>query len=579
MELANLDQGGRNLAKSKINSTSQISIQIDGELPVARRFNTDLTLKEVREQLSNSGEQARISEYMDFYNTCGIISRNDESTELLKGNLHDGYILKIKSNIIEATRRCMLNYGRKMTEDGPVKVDNMIFEFPQGITQSIKITKLDYTEYKYEGKCENKHENFLRKNLVAEGEISASVLSNLSIGLTISYGRHISATHHTKFSSEYEIILLPKYEIEIDVEKVQPSEDFIQAVNSALGSNNPKNELKKMSDNFGNYIASKVQIGGRINKIVHNNASSTLQQTSTDRSIGMEVCSDNIVSIGGNYSNKNGYNESSSTSNIKKKAYIRVYGGDKNKFKKDGMSSWQDSLSECINWEIIKYVDLISIFDVLNLELRQKVLEAMGHKVLYSSIDSVDNIVMSSSKFSYEHELSIPSELNLSLKECQIFASVMNKEKMENVFSTRIIVYTSNNSASVVLHWINKSSMWHRTKFFNLQIGWVVVGQPRDFKFNENCDIIDSGKYALTNNQISIYDQFKDHSILVACTQQLPQQIDFHPKNSTLVTGVHFSCLNDSQLSACFFIYDLKKKKLHKENLGGELTDLFVHCR
>ncbi|CAG8774179.1 12249_t:CDS:2, partial [Racocetra persica] len=445
-----------------------------------------------------------------------------------------------------------------MTEDGPVKVDNMIFEFSQGITQSVKMTKLDYTEYKYEGKCKNKHENFLRKNLVAEGEISASVLSHLTIGLIFSYCRQISAIHHTEFSSEYEIILLPKYEIEIDVEKVQPSEDFIRAVNSALGSNNPKNELKKMSDNFGHYIASKVQIGGRINKIVHNNASSTLQQTSTDRYVGMEVGSDDIVSIGGNYSNKNGYNESLSTSNIKKKV----------------------TFVECINWEIIKYVDLISIFDILNLELRQKVLEAMGHKVLYSSIDSVDNIVMSSSKFSYEHKLSIPSELNLNLKECQIFASVMNKENMENVFSTRIIVYTSNNSASVVLHWINKSLMWYKTKFFNLQIGWVVVGQPKDFKFNENCDIIDSGKYAPTNNhQISIYDQFKDHSILVACTQQLPQQIDFHPKNSTLVTGVHFSCLNDSQLTSFRSLKDDTKTSKTTWELFEEKFSTFIETQ
>ncbi|CAG8726116.1 14363_t:CDS:2, partial [Dentiscutata heterogama] len=81
------------------------------------------------------------------------------------------------------------------------------------------------------------------------------------------------------------------------------------------------------------------------------------------------------------------------------------------------------------------------------------------------------------------------------------------------------------------------------------------------------------------DHQINIYDQFqKNHSILVACAQQAPQQDTVHPTDSMLVTGVHFSCLNDSQLKACFFIYDLETETLHKKNLEGKLTDLFIHC-
>ncbi|CAG8600690.1 1387_t:CDS:2, partial [Cetraspora pellucida] len=203
-------------------------------------------------------------------------------------------------------------------------------------------------------------------------------------------------------------------------------------------------------------------------------------------------------------------------------------------------------------------------------------------KVLYSTIDSVDDIVMSSSKFSHEHKLSIPSDLGLNLKECQIFASVMNKKKMEEVFSTRIIVYTSNNSASVVLHWIHKRSKKQKARVFNLQIGWIIVGQPVDFRY-ENCNfcIINRIEECAPNgdHQISICDKFqRNHSILVSCTQQAPQQSIIHPEKSTLVTGVHFACLNGSQLNACFFMYDLETETLYKENFEGKLIDLFIHC-
>ncbi|CAG8707666.1 2726_t:CDS:1, partial [Dentiscutata heterogama] len=460
MDLKNL------IGKFIINSNNKISIQIDNNPPVTYdKLNPESTLKEVREKLSNSEEQkTHIYEYMNFVGPYGIILRDQESNELLKENLHCGYILRVERsidpNISETTQRCMLNYGIKMTEDGPKNVSEIAFEFHQDITQSVKMRKF-FAEYKYEGTCINKHENFLRKNLVAEGKISIAMPSQSSVGFTILHGSQTNNTYNTEFSSKYNIRLFSRYEIEIDIKKVQPTEIFIQEVNSALQSNNPVNELKRVCEKFGECIASKVKIGGRIHKIEYYNMSSSSRQISTTMSADINIGSNLVGSIGGSYSNVNGHNVSSSTSNDK--IYIRFYGGDENKFKEDNIVLWQDSLEDYTTWQVIEYTELIPIFDVLNSELRQKVLEAMGQKVLYSKIDSVD-VVMSSSKFSYEHKLSIPSNLSyVDLKECQIFASVMNatnknKNKNKKVFSTRIILYTSNNSASVVLHRIHKKS-------------------------------------------------------------------------------------------------------------------------
>ncbi|CAG8664583.1 3744_t:CDS:1, partial [Cetraspora pellucida] len=372
MELTNLDQDGRNLAKSIINTINKISIMIDDNPPVVtRRLSTELTLEKVRELLSNSEEQIRIYEYMDFIGPYGIILRNEEGEELLKNNLHDGYILKIEKsinpNVNEAICRYNLNCGIKMTECGPKIINEKIFEF-QDITQGVDMKKINYIENRYEGKCESKHENFLRKNLVAEGKISISM--HLSVDLTISNGRQTNDTHNTEFSSQYKIILLPRYEIEIDVKKVQPSENFIQAVEFALNGNNAVEELRNVCENFGEYIARKVKIGGRMNKIVYYDASSISRQPSTDLSAGIRVGSEFIGGIGGNYNNINGHNESLSTSNVI--THLCVYGGDESKFQEDNMASWQESLNDHTTWKIIEYVDLIPIFDVLKSELRQR---------------------------------------------------------------------------------------------------------------------------------------------------------------------------------------------------------------
>ncbi|KAF0559887.1 hsp70 family protein [Gigaspora margarita] len=581
----------RNFAKNVLGPVNKISIHIDNKTPVTYdKLDPQSTLKEVREKLSNSEEQIRIYEYMNFVGPYGIILRNQENYELLRENLQDGYILKIERpidpNINETTHRCKLNYGIRMTEDGPKNLNEMAFEFPKDITQSVKMRKF-CAEHEFKGTCTSKHENFLRKNLVAEGKISIATPSDLSFGFIISGGNQTDDTYNTQFSSEYNIRLFSKYEVEIDIKKVQPTEIFIQEVNSALESDNTINELKKVCEKFGEYIASKVKIGGRLHKIEYYNMSSMSRQISTKKSVSMNIGSNLVGSMKSCYNIVNGHNVSSSTSNGE--TYTHFYGGDENKFKEDNIALWQDSLDDYTTWQVIEYTDLTPIFEILNLELRRRILEAMGQKVLYSKIDSVD-VVMSLSKFSYEHELSIPSKLShIDLKECQIFASVMNatNKNKSKVFSTRIILYTSNNSASVVLHRIHKRSKKSKgfkknnDKVFSLQIGWVIIGIPSDFKYEDcNFRIIDSKEYAPHNDhQINIYDQFqKNYSILVACTQQAPKQSTIHPTDSMLVTDVHFSCLNDSQLKACFFIYDLETEKLHKENFEGKFNDLFIHC-
>ncbi|CAG8856090.1 29472_t:CDS:2, partial [Gigaspora margarita] len=63
-----------NFAKNTLSSVNKISIHIDNKTPITYdKLNPESTLKEVREKFSNSEEQTRIYEYMNFVGPYGII--------------------------------------------------------------------------------------------------------------------------------------------------------------------------------------------------------------------------------------------------------------------------------------------------------------------------------------------------------------------------------------------------------------------------------------------------------------------------------------------------------------------------
>ncbi|KAF0559888.1 hsp70 family protein [Gigaspora margarita] len=439
---------------------------------------------------------------MNFISPRGTVSRKQENEKLLKDILFANNILKIKKsthpNANSIIQICKLNYGFTMTENGSEKADKDAIEFPQDVTLDIHMNELGYTKCENEGTCKHTQENFLLKTLMIGGKASLTIPSSLSFGISLSHEHQIKSTYHTECFYGYKIILLPRCEIEVKIEKIKPTETFKQAVDDALKKTNPMNELKIIRERFGEYIAKKVKIGGRIDRIVYHNASNSSQENPKTRSIGGNIGSE-LVKIKSSYKHNNGHSEffSISSGNFD----INVYGGDIKTFDKDNMALWKDSLNDYTTWSVIQYVNLVPIFDILDPEIHQKILEIMGRKILYSKIDIIDGVnMLPLSESPYVHKLKIPDP-KLDLKECQIFATVMSKEQRE-VFSTRIIICAS----------------------------------LKDNTFPNN------------------------YSVLAKCTQEILQEGSIHPTLSQLLVGVHFCCVG-SQLEACFFIYDLKKER------------------
>ncbi|RIB18901.1 hypothetical protein C2G38_2084519 [Gigaspora rosea] len=579
-------------------SIKEIYIKINNKDPVVydklgEKFTLDNTLNEVRNQLSDEDEIIRIQDNMNFCSPSGIILRDSESNKLLKDVLFKDNILKIiklsnvNKNII--LEKCKLKYGINMTDEGPKIAKTIALDFSQDTNISMEELSI-FTEKTDNKIYENSFEDFLGKNLIADVKASIEFLHS-SIGFGVSHECLSTNTNNTRFSSTHEIMLLPKYTFEIG--NVKPTEEFKTDVELALNSDMPKEKFKNICEKYGEFIALKVKIGGKVQTISYCNASNLkldkLKNWSANGKLGSEI----VGGINFGYHMSQGINRYSSISSIK--TYTRVYGGDKSKFRQNNIDSWRDSLNNYESWCAIEYDDLIPIFDLLDPELRQKVIKkTYNEKILYSTKDSIE-FTMLPHDYSYCHKLKIPSDLMLNLKEYKIFASVMSTKKQGDKtkkqdgktkkqgdkISTRVI-YTSDSSAIVVLHRISESKR-KQSKSFNLQIGWIIIGHPKSFKYEcHDCHITHSCEEYVKNwekKSISIYqfDEIRNHSLLATCAQRIPQQSEVIPMKSKLATDVHF-CYESQQLKACYFIYDLESMTCFKQNNHPELSDLIIHC-
>lgn len=234
----------------------------------------------------------------------------------------------------------------------------------------------------------------------------------------------------------------------------------------------------------------------------------------------------------------------------------KIFGGNTDKYKKDDLNEWKDSLTDSTKWEIISYDKIEPIFSILDEELRQEVIKIIiGRKILQIGRDSIGNLKLFPNR-PYKHELKISPSLQSSLQDCQIFASIMNKEK--DVFSIQVV--HSDCSASILLHRISDDDK-NKPKYYNLRIGWIIIGYPSDF-----INVMDEFKVNTSNTvfrDTSIQFQKQGFCLLANCAYKAPKESDSNPFESNIVAGVCF-CEN-SILKA--FAYDLKsKEKKNNEN-------------
>ncbi|CAG8562843.1 3045_t:CDS:2 [Racocetra fulgida] len=239
-------------------------------------------------------------------------------------------------------------------------------------------------------------------------------------------------------------------------------------------------------------------------------------------------------------------------------------------YSQDDENSWRQSLNDPTTWKIIGYEEVYSLFELLDNELKKKVLDVVGHQIL--EVDEIPFNIREyeKSKKPYIHKLLITNKM-INVSECNILASIVSEEN--NVFSLHV-EYIKNRPVIVIHH-----IQGEKTKLFSnkvtIKLGWITIGPPIGFDFGIQCPLVlKSGKYQALGDKD--YHIINNCGIFSTCaleaTNITPQvrsssdirtatyrQIPDNPKESPYVIGNYLT--SACRESTWLLVYDIKAKK------------------
>ncbi|CAG8504186.1 26961_t:CDS:2 [Dentiscutata erythropus] len=144
--------------------------------------------------------------------------------------------------------------------------------------------------------------------------------------------------------------------------------------------------------------------------------------------------------------------------------------------------------------KIIEYNDIHPIFDLLDDELKIKVLDVLGHRILKAGVKEIDPNYDFSKNIPYVYPLANEiAELDkiTDIHNCRIFASIRTEDEDGDIFSLRVD-YINIHTPQVVVHLITRS----KNKKHRAKINWIIIGQPNYFDFNQTASLRSSEHFA-----------------------------------------------------------------------------------
>ncbi|GBB83464.1 hypothetical protein RclHR1_01020005 [Rhizophagus clarus] len=303
--------------------------------------------------------------------------------------------------------------------------------------------------------------------------------------------------------------------------KIEPDPEFIKAAKDAIESKDLR-RLKKMTEEYGKFIPKEeVILGARAYFVDANTGDSSKNYT--------------------RYTN------------------LKLIGGKKFISKDFNETEWLNSLDEFRNWDCIKIKDPISIFYLLPEYLHKEILSLVGKKVLYLSTES------------YEYKLTKPGRYNIldtpkdileilqdKVADCSIFATVVDKSKVNNDIFNCQILWPPNQDPKLVINCIQKKFRERKCK---LKVMLMIIGYDTTFNFDRpdfNIQFkVEKYEYNELNSQAKKHLLESDSSFCFG----IPVLRKLDDLNNSLIIGHHFynTKIDDNERTGLYiFSYSLK---------------------
>ncbi|CAG8590357.1 hypothetical protein C2G38_2180417 [Gigaspora rosea] len=542
-------------------SVKDVTIKIDDDSNYySEKLNVEWPISKIRSQLLEFYKQnpyGRICFYknMFFVNRLGaIISQDRENDYILNEILQDGNLLKIKRDLkrpneLEIIEKCQLKYGIKVSKDGLVQTHHEAFKFIKH-DDIVELFSSDVGIHKNITR-DATHKVVNKKNLTANAKIFTILpQSPLSVGINASHKKITESMNYGETSTTDDIKVQGRAKVKLTSKEVEPSSKFKEAVENALKDSEPVKKLKEICEMFGEFWAQEVILGGMI-------------QTSINNAVEND---------------KKKHENETTDSNSSETGTKSVYIGGNTSMARTNTEAWMESLEDYAKWRIIEYREVVSIFEVLESDLREKVLQAFGEKILYAKIDRKDFRFTSNQK-PCTHKLDIPKNLKKNLKNYQIYATIISEKK--GTFSVRVM-YASDQSASLLIHRFRKFGK-NKTYTYPLTIRWIIVGIPSNFDHvGEEFEIKFSKHIPGDTLQETLRMCDEEDYPLVTCALKFDKDsLPYNPLDIKIVTGTHFHASdgNDEQLKICVCNYDLETCNIVKSlSLCRQYTLYSQYC-
>ncbi|CAG8483700.1 25560_t:CDS:2 [Dentiscutata erythropus] len=325
-----------------------------------------------------------------------------------------------------------------------------------------------------------------------------------------------------------------------------------------------KARFEKIYERFGKFYGKKFYLGGKLTKRSVNNLLKDNIHNSHNLSGGLDI---KAINNGVGVKAQHSHSTDKNNLYVTKQEEFDAIGGDSVNVKDDNKASWIDSLKRenWKKWKVIFY-EAEPIFNLLyknDINLNYKVIrKILGKRILASDIET--NVQLNTL-----HLLNFKNKKFNNLEKYQIFASVIDQERKNNIFSVRV-VRNKKKETCLLVHQINGEK-----NTFKVNVGWIIIGYPQDFHNFKGPEF----KYSMRkpieniNSPVPIDSYDNSYSLLVTCEQHLLS--DNEDKN--LENAISFYLpISDNPPKAHTIAFDPKSREVI-EQIEGSGSKLFIH--
>jgi hypothetical protein len=480
------------------------------------RLDTKDKLQRIREILEED-ENIKMDNELLFINSTNSnhVERNKESdcslNDIITNDNNSLILKKSKKSLIQNLQeRLKLGYGRILTPD-KIKIE---------ISKEKLVETLKFEELHTDDTKNRKDVNFNSKKCWAN-KISKFFNSDDEIMNYGPKGLSFSDEQNQTEKKSYVFTKIPKSILKLKIDDIKPTDCFVEKVKNALSKTGDFDEIYK---NFGQFIPTEVVLGG------------VYYETNSE-----------VILIGGNpqsTEDKNEYN-------------LEV-------FKRDKRDNWIKSLEKSDTWECIEFRNPKSIFQLLDVELREEVNKFFGKKILYKNVKSL-KFRLQYRKYGNKEKIKLPLNddisriINDEKAECSVFATVVDDEEKNDSLNCQIY-HPKNEMPQLIIHCFQKKQKW--SNLHELKIAFMIVGYDIHFNLNNFNDFNGFNKMKLEVRTDDTFDQ-KDGNCSFLGIPVLKELND-----DPIVIGHYFSKY-ESKIKANVFAYNLKEKKyVEKSNFS-----------